>query len=210
MTSQTERTYGNQQSLCAGTDVPPLPGRAHRTGRCWKPFFVLCMLLLGAIFLPPQVSHACGPPGMTRTVLNWGNPGIGDFSYFIESYVNHEKYRGRFEHAEGRFFAAAFHEMERQGRRASVSFEVLDIKHNSRFQDQMDFMRTANGAWQFVGADGNVREVFSYMPTWLYAVQTYLRPAAMVGLPLMLVLLAVLRLHRKKQNNVFATGNRIK
>ncbi len=194
---QTLAAHGGKKGEMSGRD-------AGLSGRSSLLILLACLLITGEMFSVPKSAQAC-PPGMIKTALDWSNPSLEDFSYFIESYVTHEKYRHHFDNYQSRFYALDFLSLERQGRGASVLFEVLDVKYNSRFQERMVFSRAGNGNWQYSEPDGNVRNVFSYMPTWLYVVQTYLRPAAMVGLPLLLVLLLVLRLRKKKNKKIFAS-----
>ncbi|WP_028575837.1 hypothetical protein [Desulfonatronovibrio hydrogenovorans] len=198
MTLQASRTFPNKMVPHPDTNLPVSRFFVAKVSVLCRRLVLLALIFLAGVYVSaPQPAQAC-PPGMIRTVLSWSDPSLKDFSYFIESYVTHEKYQHRFDNHQSRFYAVDFHSLDKQGRRASVLFEVLDVKYNSRFQERMDFTRAGNGNWQLMEPDGNIRDVFSYLPTWLYVVQTYLRPAAMVGLPLLLALLVVLRVRRKR------------
>ncbi|TVQ96701.1 MAG: hypothetical protein EA399_15285 [Desulfovibrionales bacterium] len=161
---------------------------------------VLILALLAAVwvgFVGQAWAHST--EGLVRVVLDKANPSYDDFAYFIEPYVNQEKYKGVHQPYMGRFYAMDdLMILEITGQEAVATFEVLDVRGNERFMDRMRFVRGDDGVWRFMDAEDGPREVFTYIPEWEHVLKTKVQPVAMFGLPLMLVFLVVLRLRRKK------------
>jgi hypothetical protein len=140
-----------------------------------------------------------------RVMLDKAKPAYDDFAFFIEPYVNREKYKGVHQPYMGRFYAMDdVVELRLEGREAAASFEVLDVSGNQRFPDTMRFVRGEDGIWRHMEAEGGPREVFTYIPEWEYVLKTRVQPAAVIVLPVLLVLLVALRLRRKKKKKIFA------
>ncbi|TWI76728.1 hypothetical protein LZ24_00349 [Desulfobotulus alkaliphilus] len=155
----------------------------------------LCLFL--AALLLPCTAHSHSTEGRVRIPLDTSRPDCDAFAYFIEPYVNQEKYKGIHQPHMGRFYVMDFHGVERKGNHATVSFEVLDVRVNQRFNDSMDFVRGNDGVWTFMDGDGRARPVFTYIPSWLHFIQLYVQPAAMAGLPLLCILFFFLYRRRK-------------
>lgn len=167
-----------------------------------------CLVVLAAIIVilwaRPGMTWAHSTEGRVKVVLNRANPTYDDFAYFIEPYVNQEKYKGVHQPYIGRFYSMDdVMELRIQGREALATFEVLDVRGNERFMDTMRFVRGDDGIWRYMDAEGGPREIFTYIPQWLHILETYVQPLALVGVHLLLVLLVVLRLRKKKNKKIF-------
>ena len=137
--------------------------------------------------------------GKVRVMLDKAEPTYNDFAFFIEPYVNQEKYKGVHQPYMGRFYALdEVMELRLEDGEAEAGFVVLDVRNNERFRETMRFVRGDDGVWRFMDAEDGPREVFTYIPEWQHTLKTRVQPAAMVGLPVMLALLVVLRLRRKR------------
>ncbi len=160
---------------------------------------MLLPLVLWFIFSGVEPAEAHSTEGRARVMLDFRSPVVDDFAYFIEPYVNREKYEGVYEPHMGRFYVMDFHRVERDGRKATVHFEVLDLRNNARFNDHMEFVRGPDDVWQFVRPDGTIQMVFTYIPQWRHVLQLYVQPAGMVAVPLLLLAWGGLRFrqHRK-------------
>jgi hypothetical protein len=158
------------------------------------------MLMLGT-----SLALAHSTEGLVRVMLDKAEPTYDDFAFFIEPYVNEEKYKGVHQPYRGRFYAMHdVMELRLEGREAVATFEVLDMRGNERFLDTMRFIRGDDGVWRYLEAEGGPREVYTYIPKWEHILKTKVQPAAMVALPLLLVLLVVLR--RRRGARRFASG----
>ncbi|SMP76734.1 hypothetical protein [Desulfonatronum lacustre] len=160
----------------------------------------LMLALLVAIWVG-GVGNAWGhsTEGLVRAQLDKERPTYDDFAFFIEPYVNQEKYKGVHQPYMGRFYAMDdVMELRLEGREAEATFEVLDMRGNDRFLDTMRFIRGDDGVWRYMEAEGGPREVYTYIPEWQHILKTKVQPASMIGLPVMLALLIWLRLRRKK------------
>lgn len=163
------------------------------------------LLVLFVLFFCVGMAHAHSTEGRVRVMLDKAKPTYDDFAYFIEPYVNREKYKGVHQPYMGRFYAMDdVMELRIEGRKAEATFEVLDLRGNERFLDTMSFVRGEDGTWRYLEAEGGPREVFTYIPEWEYILKTRGQPAAIIVLPLLLALLVVLRLRRKKNKKIFA------
>ncbi|WP_152555217.1 hypothetical protein [Desulfonatronum thiodismutans] len=166
----------------------------------WSVRAMLVLALLAVVSVV-VVGQAWGhsTEGLVRVMLDKAKPTYDDFAFFIEPYVNQEKYKGVHEPYRGRFYAMDdVMELRLMGREAEATFEVLDMRGNERFLDTMRFVRGDDGFWRFMDAEGGPREVFTYIPEWEHILKTKVQPAGIVGLPVMLALLIWLRLRRKK------------
>ena len=121
--------------------------------------------------------------------------------------MNQEKYKGVHNPHTGRFYPMDNDEMmfEMTDREALATFEVLDVRGDKRFMDTMRFERGDDGIWRYMEAEGGPREIFTYIPQWRHILETYVQPLALVGVPLLLLLLAVLRLRKKKNKKIFTS-----
>lgn len=162
--------------------------------------FCLILALVAAVGVGSVgFAWAHSTEGRVRVVLDKAKPTYDDFAYFIEPYVNQEKYKGVHEPYRGRFYAMDdVMELRIQGREALATFEVLDFRGNDRFLDTMRFVRGNDGIWRYVDGEGGSREVYTYIPEWEHFLRTKVQPVGMFGLPMMLMLLVVLRLRREK------------
>lgn len=164
----------------------------------WGVRAALVLALLAAVSLGcVGQAWAHSTEELVRVMLDKAKPTYDDFAYFIEPYVNREKYKGVHEPYMGRFYVMDdVMKLEITGREAVATFEVLDVRGNERFLETMRFVRSDDGIWRFMDAEDGPREVFTYIPEWEHVLKTKVQPAAMIGLPLMLVLLFVLRRRR--------------
>lgn len=168
-----------------------------------------CLVMMAMIIVVSGawtgIAGAHSTEGRVRVMLDRANPTYDDFAYFIEPYVNQEKYKGVHQPYMGRFYPMDdVMELRVQDREALATFEVLDVRSNERFMETMRFERGDDGVWRYMEAEGGPREIFTYIPRWRHILGTYVQPLAMVGLPLLLVLLVVLRLRKKKNKKIFA------
>jgi hypothetical protein len=168
-----------------------------------------CMVMLAMMVIVSWAwagdARAHSTEGRVRVVLDKAKPTYDDFAYFIEPYVNQEKYKGIHQTYMGRFYAMDVVELRTQGREAEATFEVLDVSSNQRFLETMRFTRGNDGIWRYTEAEGGPREVFTYIPRWRHILETYIQPVALVGLPLLVVLLVLLRLRRNKNKKIFTS-----
>lgn len=172
-------------------------GKNHFSWRVRTALILALLAVVSVVCVGQAWAHST--EGRVRVVLDKAKPTYDDFAYFIEPYVNREKYKGVHEPYMGRFYAMDdLMLLDISGREAVASFEVLDVRGNERFQEQMRFVRGDDGIWRFMDSEDGPREVFTYIPEWEHVLKTKVQPAAMVGLPLLLVFLVVLRLRRKK------------
>jgi hypothetical protein len=161
-------------------------------------FWVALVLVALLLVVAAGEARAHDTTGKVRVMLDRAEPTYNDFAFFIEPYVNQEKYKGVHQPYMGRFYALdEVMELRLEGGEAEAGFVVLDVRNNERFRETMRFERGDDGVWRFMGAEDGPREVFTYIPEWEHILKTRVQPAAMIGLPLMLVLLVVLRLRRK-------------
>jgi len=185
------------------TDQPAfVPGRGRCVSKSLRMnvkvlFPILALMLLLALFFVVGYVHAHSTEGRVRVTLDWGRPSVDDFAYFIEPYVNQEKYKGQHQPYRGRFYVMDFDRVEFKGRRAAVYFEVLDVRSNDRFVDSMQFVRSPDGVWRHGDDESTAREVFSYIPEWHHSLNQFGRPAAMIGVPLLAVGLVLLQRRRR-------------
>lgn len=161
-------------------------------GRLWLVVLGLALLALSGL------AEAHSTVGRVKVSLDWDRPTTDDFAYFIEPYVNDEKYEGQHKPHRGRFYVTEITEVMPAQDGVTVHFEVLDMRGNRRFDDAMRFERTADGDWQYRDAQGVVHPVFTYIPQWLHITRTYLQPAALVAVPVLLLLLVWLRMRSKR------------
>jgi hypothetical protein len=171
---------------------------------------LLFITILFAIILCAVTAHSHSTEGRVRVPLDWSSPNADDFAYFIEPYVNRQKYEGQFEPYMGRFYVMDFHRVELDGRKAKVVFEVLDVRNNSRFVDDMSFIRPQKGVWHYSDVHGDIIEVFTYIPEWRDLLNRYSQPAGMIGLPVLLLVFYFVR-SSKRGKRIFASkGSRLK
>ena len=168
---------------------------------------IMSAMMIIVLWAWTGIAYAHSTEGRVKVPLDQANPTYDDFAYFIEPYVNQEKYKGVHKPHTGRFYPMDNDEMtfETTGREALATFEVLDVRGDKRFMDTMRFVRGDDGIWRYMEAEGGPREVYTYIPRSSYIMGTYIQPAAMIGLPLLLVFLVVLRLKKKRNAKIFAS-----
>lgn len=177
-------------------------GQPVRRARLWLVALGLALLALAGL------AEAHSTAGRVKVSLDWDQPTTDDFAYFIEPYVNDEKYEGQHKPHRGRFYVMEITQVMPAQDGVTVHFEVLDMRGNRRFDDAMRFERNADGAWQYRDAQGAVHSVFTYIPQWLHITRAYLQPAAMAAVPLLLLLLVWLRVRSKRRNAHTASPSR--
>ncbi len=153
------------------------------------------LLLLSA---DHQAALAHSTEGRIKVPLDWAKPTYDHFAYFIEPHVNREFYKGRHQPYMGRFYVVDFHRVEHSKNTAKVHFVVLDVRSNARFDDHMSFTRAEQGGWQYLDAEDQTHDVFTFIPEWQHFLQQHVQPTAMVGLPLLLLVLLLLRFRKRK------------
>lgn len=115
-----------------------------------------------AIFAGQVQAHSTA--GRVKVDLDWAEPTVDDFAFFIESYVHRELYRRVYEQWEKRFYVKEFKGVELQPGGAVVRFATLDQKLRRDFADEMRFGRGEDGVWYHPAADGSQARVYSYIP----------------------------------------------
>jgi len=155
---------------------------------------LLAILLAG--FAGQAQAHSTA--GRVKVDLDWAEPTVDDFAFFIESYVHRELYRGVYEQWEKRFYVKEFTGVELQPGGALVRFATLDQKLRRDFADEMRFGRGEDGVWYHPAADGGQVRVYSYIPKWRHYYQTYILPGSAAGLVLALFALLLVRRRRRR------------
>lgn len=156
-------------------------------------------MVIPALLLTPSV-EAHSTAGRIKVPLEKERLEVDDLAYFVEPYVNQEKYRGQFEQFKNRFAVREFDRVVQHGSRAEIFFKVLDFKEKDRtFPDSMGFGRDGEGRWFYTGEDGERQPVFTYVGKNRYYIEKYAFQASAVGFVLSIAFLMVLRRSRRSR-----------
>ncbi|MBM9536581.1 hypothetical protein [Desulfobulbus alkaliphilus] len=153
-----------------------------------------------------DAAQAHSTEGRVRIDLSLKQPGVDDFAYFMEYYVHNELHRDREPQWKGRFYVKTFDRVEREGNRAVVYFDTLDLKNRTDFADSMTFARGSDGLWRYTSEEGEQLVVYTYVTKVTYYYQKFVLPLSIAGLSLAVIGLGLLRLRRKRRQQAAAAS----
>lgn len=163
---------------------------------------MIVTLCLALVLLVSGTSRAHSTKGRLKIDLALEQPTVNDFAYFMESYVNKELYRGKFDKWENRFYVKDFKSVELKGNKAVVSFIRLDAKEKADADQSMTFTREKDGVWYYYPDSGERVKVYTFVMKWAYYYQTYVLPFSIPGLIVSMGVLGVLYFRRKRQTRL--------
>jgi hypothetical protein len=147
---------------------------------------ILCALILPLVFC--STAHAHSTAGRIRVLLEKEKPEVDDLAYFVEAYVNKEKYRHQYKRFKNRFAVKDFNRIEQAGNRAEIFFTVLDFKEKNRtFPDSMIFERERDGRWIYMEKASAGIPVYTYVNKKRYYIEKY----SVVFGPIIVVIVSV-------------------
>jgi hypothetical protein len=156
------------------------------------------LTVVTAVFFLASSAQAHSTAGRIKVPLEKERLEVDDLAYFVEPYVNQEKYRDQYERFKNRFAVKEFDRVVQHGSRAEVFFTVLDFKEKNRtFPDSMVFERGEDGLWVYAGKEGDRQAVYTYVDKTRYYIEKYASGVSAVGLVLFISLLLVLRRSRR-------------
>jgi len=167
----------------------------------------LLLAVFGLVVLSgPALAHST--KDRVKIPLNFGQPGVDDVAYFVESYVHRDLYSDKTSATENRFVVKDFIAMEQSGDTAVVRFITLDKKDNSNFEGSMALARGAGGIWRYQPKDGGEPlEVFTYVTRARYHWETsWKRIAIILGVLSCLSPVALWHVKREERKAVRAAG----
>jgi len=165
---------------------------------------LVCLALLLAL---SDTAMAHSKKGRMKIDLTVEEPTVNDFAFFIESYVNKELYRDKFDKWDSRFYVKDFKTVEHKDNRATVSFIVLDTKERSDFDDSMTFEREENGIWFYHTPKGEHIKVYTFVMKGAYYYRNYVLPFAIPGMVLSVCGLGTLFFLRKRKSRLSLPDN---
>ena len=132
----------------------------------------LLLAVFGLIVMAgPALAHST--KDRVKIPLNFGQPGVDDVAYFIESYAHRELYSDQTSATENRFVVKEFIALEQKGDTAVVRFVTLDKKSNTTFEDAMTLERGAGGIWRYKPKNGGEPlEIFTFVTKARYHWET--------------------------------------
>ena len=166
---------------------------------------VIFALLAVTVLLPGQATAHRRGKNTIRINLDREQPTVDDFAFFMESYVHRHFYEGKFPVYEKRFYLKEFSGLKQEGNKITVNFLTLDNKTKKTFADSMDFTRIPTGNWIYITANGEQKEVYTYVNKFGYYYQKFhLSSVFGTGLAAGLVIFGIMRLKKKKDEAAVA------
>lgn len=163
---------------------------------------IISMLCLALVLIASGTSQAHSTKGRMKIDLALEQPTVNDFAYFMESYVNKELYRGKFDKWENRFYVKDFKAVELKGNQAVVSFIRLDVKEKQDSDESMTFTREKDGIWYYYPSTGERVKVYTFVMKWAYYYQTYVLPISISGLIVSACGLGALHFMRRRKSRL--------
>jgi hypothetical protein len=163
---------------------------------------IIGLVCLALLLTLSSTALAHSKKGRMKIDLATEEPSLNDFAFFMESYVNKELYRDRFDKWESRFYVKDFETIERKGSQATVSFITLDTKENSDFKDSMTFEREEDGVWYYHTAKGDHVNVYTFVMKGAYYYQNYILPFSVPGLIVSACVLSGMFFVRKRKGHL--------
>ncbi len=163
---------------------------------------IIALFCLALVLLASGTSMAHSTKGRMKIDLALKQPTVNDFAFFMESYVNKELYRGKFDKWENRFYVKDFKSVDLKGNKAVVSFIRLDAKEKADVDETMTFTREKDGIWYFYPDSGERVKVYTFVMKWAYYYQTYVLPFSIPGLIVSVGVLGTLSFMRRRKSRL--------
>ncbi len=126
------------------------------------------------VFFLASNAMAHSTQGRLKVDLKKDQPTVDDVAFYVESYVNREKYAQSGKVTKNRFIVDDFLRMDYAPGSATVTFRVLDKKENRKFEDTVVLKRTNKKRW-INEADGD-KVVYTFVNKALYNYTHYILP----------------------------------